>query len=322
MLPLVLIFVLSLVITFTILLVATRPSKHRILVSARLNELGLSKQAGQDEKKADELLKEPDEKNLAAFDKLLSTVGGYDRLKQLIKQADSNSTPSRIVFTSVCLAGIGFFVASFFVSLLPIKIGASGIMAMTPISFLRFRRSRRLNSFNSALPDAIDLMARALRAGHSVASAIEVVSEQAVDPVASEFGIVYQQQNFGLPFRDALTNLASRIASKDLQFVITAMLVQKETGGNLAEILDRTTHVIRERLRIQGEVRIKSAQGRLTGWILTLLPIMMGFLINLVNSGFEKPLFEEPLGHIMLYAGAGMLVVGGLLIRKIVNIEV
>jgi tight adherence protein B len=168
----------------------------------------------------------------------------------------------------------------------------------------------------------MDLMARALRAGHSVGSAIEVVAEQGTQPIASEFGLVYQQQNFGLPFRNALMNMAARNPSKDLQFVITAMLVQKETGGNLAEILDRTTHVIRERLRIQGEIRIKSAQGRLTGWILSMLPIVMGFLINMVNPGFERPLFEQPIGRMMLYTGAGMLAIGAFFIRKIVSIEV
>jgi tight adherence protein B len=165
-------------------------------------------------------------------------------------------------------------------------------------------------------------MARALRAGHSIGSAIEVISEQAQQPVAGEFGHVSREQSLGLPFRESLMNMSRRVASQDLQFLITAMLVQKETGGNLIEILDRTGYVIRERLRIHGEVRVKTAQGRLTGWILSALPVIMGTLINLLNPGFEGPLFHDPLGKMFLYCGCGMLVVGTLIVRKIVDIKV
>jgi tight adherence protein B len=253
---------------------------------------------------------------------LLSRLGLYDSLRKLIEQSDSESSPAKVVIISLSLAFVAFVAARFFLPALAVQALAAVIFAAVPVLLLRFQRSRRLKAFNDALPDAMDLMARALRAGHSVASAIEVIAERGRKPVSSEFALVYQQQNFGLPFRDALTNMAQRIPSKDLQFVVTAMLVQKETGGNLAEILDRTTHVLRERIRIFGEVRIKSAQGRLTGWILSLLPIALGVLINLVNHGFEKPLFEEEVGRIMLYAGAGMLAVGSFIISKIVKIEV
>jgi tight adherence protein B len=315
-------FVMLLLVVFAVLLLASRPSKQQKTVQARLGQLGLGDKVEEQAKQAEELLKQTDDDSFPWFDHLLSRLGLYDSLKTLIEQADSESTPGKVVIISLCLALVGFVTVRLLLSVLAIQAAAAVILAAAPVLLLRFQRSRRIKAFNDALPDAMDLMARALRAGHSVASAIEVIAERGRKPVSTEFALVYQQQNFGLPFRDALTNMAQRIPSKDLQFVVTAMLVQKETGGNLAEILDRTTHVLRERIRIFGEVRIKSAQGRLTGWILAVLPIALGFLINLVNHGFEKPLFEEQIGRVMLYSGAGMLAVGAFIISKIVKIEV
>jgi tight adherence protein B len=179
-----------------------------------------------------------------------------------------------------------------------------------------------MNKFNEALPDAIELMGRALRAGHSMASAIEVVAEQSVDPLASEFAVVFHQQKFGIPFRDALLQLGDRVPSKDLHFLITAILVQKETGGDLTEILDRTTRVIRDRVRIEGEIRTYTAQGRLTGWILGGLPVALLGILNIMTPGYSKVLFTDPVGQDLLYAGGVMIIVGGLIIRKIVNIQV
>jgi tight adherence protein B len=158
------------------------------------------------------------------------------------------------------------------------------------------RRARRLKRFNEALPDALDLITRALRAGHSVSAAIEIVGQEAAEPVRSEFREVYRQQNFGLPHREALLELASRVPSQDLRFVVTAMLVQKETGGNLVDTLDRTAAVVRDRIRIHGEVRTYTAQGRLTGYTLGALPIVMFFLINLANRDYAHVLIVDPMG--------------------------
>ena len=318
---LIFIFFALVILTFTILLIASRPSKQQKMMQTRLGQLGLGDRK-KEEEQSEGLLKPTGNSRFAWLEDLLLRLRIYMPLEALIQQSDTQTTPGTVVLASLIMAIGGFLAASLFVQVLIIQAGTAVSGAALPTVALRFKRARRLKAFNDALPDAIDLMARALRAGHAVASAVEVVAEQGGEPVAGEFALVYQQQNFGLPFRDALMNLAQRNQSQDLQFVVTAMLVQKETGGNLAEILDRTTHVIRERLRIHGEIRIKSAQGRLTGWILTLLPLVMGVLINIVNSGFEKPLFDEPAGRVMVYTGAGMLVVGALVIRKIVDIEV
>jgi tight adherence protein B len=155
-----------------------------------------------------------------------------------------------------------------------------------------------------------------------MSSAIEVIAEQSAEPLASEFQQVAQQQKLGMPFRDSVLQLTERIPSKDLHFVVTAILVQKETGGDLTEILDRTVEIIRERLRIEGEIKTYTAQGRLTGWILSGLPIVMLRVINMVNPGYSQVLFQDPLGQKLLYAAGTLIIIGGLTIRAIVTIEV
>jgi tight adherence protein B len=312
-----------LIVSSAILAIAMRPTKSQKTVVRRLEQINAGSALEAEEAPAPiELLKDKGPVQFAWLELLLIRVGAFHGLNELIEQADSKSTPAKIVLN--CLGfSVGGCIITFVFGLPLIIIAAATVMSsVVPLFFLRFQRSRRITAFEKALPDAIDMMARALRAGHSVGSAIEVVAEQAQKPVSTEFALVSRQQNLGLPFRSSLMNMSRRLDSQDLQFLITAMLVQKETGGNLTEILDRTTHVIRERIRIHGEVRVKSAQGRLTGWILSGLPVVMGVIINFVNPGFEKPLFYDPIGKMLLYCGSGMLVVGTFIVRKIVDIEV
>ena len=165
-------------------------------------------------------------------------------------------------------------------------------------------------------------MARALRAGHTITSAIEMVASEGSEPAASEFRRVFEEQNFGLPIREALLNLASRVPLSDVAFLVTAILVQKETGGNLAEVLDKTAAVIRERFRLRGQLKVYTAQGRLTGWILAAMPFLMFVLLSLVNPGYERILFTDPAGRKLIYAGIVLLVTGGWVIRKVIDVKV
>jgi tight adherence protein B len=321
---LILIFIGILLLSFAMMALLTRPSRQEKRVYQRLDSL-TGRSSGHDEKNQapDTLLKQPlGAGSVARIDALLDRFDFYPRLEKLILQAHRNSTPGRVLLQSISFC-IGAFVAAHLLfPILIVEIAAPALGLVSPFLLLVFHRAQRLRQFNAALPDSIDLLGRALRAGHSVASAIEVVSEQGQEPVASEFGEVFRAQNFGLPFRDAMLQLAERVPSSDLRFLVTAMMVQKETGGNLTEILDRTTYVIRERLRIQGEVKTKTAQGRLTGVILALLPIILGILINIINPDYGKPLFTDPLGKKMLYAGVGLISIGAFFINKIVKIEV
>jgi tight adherence protein B len=258
----------------------------------------------------------------ARMEGLVASYGFAKTLTRLLLHSDSSGTVGSVLLASLaCGLGIAFL-TFIFLPLPLIDLGAFLLGALLPLLVLRFKKARRLKRFGAAMPDAIDLMARSLRAGHSIGAALEMVAEQSPEPLAGEFSRVFQQQRFGLRFRDALIEMADRVPSSDLHFLVTAILVQRETGGDLTEILDRTTHVIRERARIQGEVQTYTAQGRLTGWILSLLPVILLVLINLMSPGYSRMLFTDPVGQKMLYVGAGLIAFGAFVISRIVDIKV
>lgn len=314
-------FIGILFITLVIVSFALRTPATQKVVEKRLRSIEV--------KKATDTSLEPLELSREAKGGFLDNLGEHLQqyhfaadLERLIQHSGSKSSIGGFAATSVGLAVGAGFLAHTFIGLTPIVIGAAIIGGVARYILLRFQKSKRLKKFNTILPDAIELMSRALRAGHSMSSSIEIIAEQSLEPLAGEFANVYQQQKFGIPFRDALLEMGERVPSKDLHFLITAILVQKETGGDLTEILDRTTHVIRERVRIEGEIRTYTAQGRLTGWILSLMPVIMLLLINLVNPGYSNVLFHDPTGQKMLYAGGGLIALGAFIISKIVDIKV
>lgn len=309
-------FLFMLFLMFTVVVVVMRPTTDQKAITKRLATMRTSGSEGVED---GGLLKEEIATSFGWVEEILDQFSLAKKTQLLILQADSKTTFGALVVTSFGLALGGCLISYLFVRSLPISAGASAIAAYTPFLVLSFRRARRIAAFNKALPDAIDMIARSLRAGHSMIAAIGIVAEHAAEPIGSEFGEVFRKQNFGLPIRDALTNLLDRVPSQDLRVVVTGILVQKDTGGNLAEILDRTVRVIRERLRIQGEIKTHTAQGRLTGWILCSLPVVMLVLINMINPGYSKVLFNESFGRALLYVGIGLLTVGALLIRQIIN---
>jgi tight adherence protein B len=259
---------------------------------------------------------------MESLEGLLERYGPGKAIKELLLHANSNTSLSGFVIASAA-SGLGTGVIAAVCSRTS-WIGCLGILPglVVPTIVFRIKRHRRVKAFNHALPDAIDMMSRCLVAGHSVGSSIEMIGQQAPEPLAFEFVQVYQQQRLGLQFREALLQMGDRVPSRDLQFFITAILVQKETGGDLTEILSRTSHVIRERVRIEGEVRTRTAQGRLTGWILGVLPIVMLVLINIISPGYSDVLFHDPIGRDLMYAGAGLIAIGAFIIGRIVNIQV
>jgi tight adherence protein B len=319
----VLVFSAVLVLTFGVVLVMTRPTSTERTIEGRIAKLQTTQNvAVATEVPASDLIKPTHLSANARLDTVLQGWRLMHHIHLLIQQAESGWSVTGVLACSLALGlvgyGIGYYeLPSPLLALLPALFAAT-----SPVLVLRYQRSRRLREFNRYLPESIDLMSRALRAGHSLTAAIEIVGDESPEPVRSEFRAVYQQQNFGLPAREALVQLAHRIPLPELNFVVTAILLQKETGGNLVEVLDRTTAVIRERLRIQGEVRIYTAQGRLTGWILSLLPVAMYFLLSLANRGYTRVLVEDPTGRKLVYAGLGLMVLGGLAIRKIVNVKI
>jgi tight adherence protein B len=206
------------------------------------------------------------------------------------------------------------------VAILAILIGVLGGLA--PLAFVLHRRSQRFNRIEQELPESLDLMVSGLRAGHSLVAALRLVAYESPEPIGGEFRICFDEQNYGLELRTAMENLVRRAPLQDLRIVVTAILIQKESGGNLAEVLDKASYVIRERFRLKRQVRVHTAQGRLTGWILSFLPVVLGIGLYLVNPETMSILWTRPIGIKLLYTSAAMTLTGALIIRKIVNMEV
>ncbi len=246
----------------------------------------------------------------------------FDGLRTLLAQSRSTLTPGRFLARSAVVGTALAFLAWLFTSMPLAAFAAFAVGAPLPWLWLNLRRKRRLQKFEDTLPDAADLMGRALRAGHSVQQALELVATETSGPLAEEFRTMHQEQQFGVPLREALRALAARIPSRDLQFLVTAIVVQKETGGDLIEILDRTTHVIRDRLRVAREVNTYTAQGRLTGWILSALPVILLALTAIITPSYSDVMFHDIAGQMLLAAAAACIVIGSLIIRKVVKVEV
>ncbi len=265
----------------------------------------------------DELLSD-----VPALNKLLVRWTWAERLREYIEQSGVRSKPGKILLLSFVLAIGSYLVVAAIVGIVLIALAAGIVAGMIPLAVIAFKRNRRFHLFEKHFPEALDLLARAVRAGHAVTTGFEMVAKELPEPVSGEFRTTFEEQNFGLPLRDALLNLTERVPLLDVRFFVTALLIQKETGGNLAEILDNLSRVIRERFRIRGEVRIRTAQGRMTAGILIALPPLMLFMLNMLNPSYMKPMFTQSIGHWMLIGAAVLQVVGSILLWKIVHIEV
>jgi len=196
------------------------------------------------------------------------------------------------------------------------------LLSGSPIFYVLAKRKQRFSRFEQALPEAIDLIVSALRAGHSLVSALGLVADESPDPIGPEFKICFDEQNYGLDLRTAMDNLVARVPLQDLRIIVTAILIQRSSGGNLAEVLDKAAYLVRERFRLRRQVQIHTAQGRLTGWILSFLPVVLGIALYLVNPDTMSLLWRRDLGRELLYGAGVMTLIGAFVIRKIVNMEV
>lgn len=253
---------------------------------------------------------------------LEQALSNWLNLNLLFAQAEVNMTVA--TFVTIC-AGLGFGSGTL-VALSGLNILFAPIVGITfgslPFFWLLFRRKRRLQKFAAQLPEALELIARALRAGHSLAAGFHLVSQEGSDPIASEFGRVFEEQNLGIPFEEALGNLTDRVPNLDLKFFVTAVILQRQTGGDLAEILDKIGRLIRERFAIWGQVQALTGEGRLSGIVLLALPPLLFITVYRMNPDYLSLLFTDELGKKMLIGGIVMQLLGALAIRKIVNIRV
>ncbi len=252
----------------------------------------------------------------------LAKINVVPVLQRILNQSGVKWTVGALAL--LCIAGVA--IPSYLINLrtgstlFALVVGVA--VGLLPIGYVLFRRGKRFNKFEAGLPDALELMVGALRVGHSFSSAMGLVTRECADPVGSEFKIAFDEQNFGLDLRTALDNLTSRVPLQDLRMVVTAILIQRESGGNLAEVLEKTAYVIRQRFRLKRQVGVHTAQGRLTGWILTILPVVLGIGLYIVNPDTMSLLWKRELGVKLLYGAGASLTIGTLLIQKIVRMEV
>jgi tight adherence protein B len=244
------------------------------------------------------------------------------RIRSLLYQANVNWTVGGLLLLSAACFLIPAYLIYLRTGAILISLFLGLVLGAGPFFYVSYKRTKRFEKFEQQLPETLDLMVSALRAGHSLVSALNLAATESPDPLGQEFRICFDEQNYGLELKTAMNNLAARVPLQDLKIVITAILIQRESGGNLAEVFDKAAYVIRERFRLKRQVRVHTAQGRLTGWILTFLPVALGIGLYLINPESMSLLWTRPIGVKLLYLSAAMTITGGLIIRKIVNMDV
>jgi len=259
---------------------------------------------------------------IPAFDTFLRRSERVSLLQKMLAQGNIDARAGN--FLMLCAVSALAFAVVAFIAGGNLLFGWAGALLgfFIPYAYASHMRTKRFQKFEEKFPEAIDTLARAVRAGHAFTTALEMIANEVSEPVAGEFRQLYEEQKFGLPVRDALLNLADRIPLVDVKFFVTAVMLQRETGGNLAEILDNLSYVIRERFKILRQVRVHTAQGRLTMVLLMALPPTIVVLMQLLNPGFIRPLFTDPLGHALIVGGITLQTMGYFVIRRIIRIQV
>jgi tight adherence protein B len=260
---------------------------------------------------------------LPAIERLFLRMPRAVRLQRSIHQAGLDWTVSTLVLVTGTI-GIAVFVCITSLAHQSVLAGAllATLAATIPFLYVAHRRGRRLRKIEQQLPDALDLMVRALRSGHAFSSGLQMLGEEMADPVATEFGIVHDEVNFGVSLQQALTNLSVRVPSTDLRYFVVSVMIQRESGGNLAEVLTNLSRLIRERLKLRSKIRVLSSEGRLSAWILGLMPFFIAGVMNIMNPDFMSPLWTDPIGISIVKYMLIMMAVGVLILVKIVKIRV
>jgi tight adherence protein B len=269
-----------------------------------------------------ELVRDETMSSVPLLNRVLLRWSWSARFKEFARQAGVDTRPGKVFLVSAVLAVLGYLFASAAHAGFPLPLLVGVVLGASPMAYIALKRRKRLRQFEENFPEALDLLNRAVRAGHAFTTGLGMIATEASEPLAGEFRTTFEEQNFGLPLRDALQNLAERVPLIDVRFFVTALLIQKETGGNLTEILENLAHVIRDRFRIYRDARSKSAHGRLTAGILILLPVAMVVALGTVNPNYVRVLYGDPLGLRILWGAAVWQVIGAFLLWRIVKIEV
>ena len=306
------------VVTACVALVIHRSGEGARQLQTRLSKL--TRRAGETQKV--EVMRDSRYSSIPMFDSLLRSLNLGQQLEMLLYQAGMTMRVGALLLLIVA-CGMG----GYFIGVLVTHRVAPGLMFMalaTPIPYLyvKFKKGQRMKAFSEEFPDSLDLLVSALRAGLSFSAAMQIVAEESPEPVRGEFAVAVEEQSLGLEFRETMMNLTRRVDSLDLRFFVTAVILQRDTGGNLAEILENTSKLIRDRFRILGDIKTFTAQGRLTGGILLCLPLSISLFMFVMTPDYFKPMIESETGRAALYFAGFLQVLGALIIRKIVAIKV
>jgi len=268
------------------------------------------------------LLRAGDGRLPAWLEPIAARTPAFQDIQLMIDQAGMGMSLARFLITTVGLA-VGLGLAVLFLTLLwPAALVASVLGGLVPYAYVRRRRKKRQDAFEEHLPEAIDLLSRAIRAGHPLSAGLKMVADETSDPINVEFQRTHEEHRFGVPFEDALLAMGDRVQIVDVRILVTAILIQREVGGNLAEVLDNLASVIRARFTIRRQLRVYTAQGRFSGYVLAVLPIAVGTAIYSLNPPYIRLLFTDPIGKLMVVMALVFQIVGFLWIRKIINIEI
>ena len=256
------------------------------------------------------------------LNRVLLTFRWTDKLNRLLEQADTQSTLGVFVLLSIVLASAGFLIGSWLTSRFLLSIPLAIFGGTMPFLYIYFKKKRRMEKFQRQLPDALDLVARALKAGHAFTGGLRMVAEELGDPIGTEFEKTLNEINFGVGIPEALKNLPNRVDCPDLKFFITSVIIQRETGGNLAEILTKITSLIRERFKLQNRVQVLAAEGKLSAIILIAIPFVIALALSVLNPGYIKTLFIDPIGKILVAFAFIMMIIGIFVMKRMIQIKV
>lgn len=315
-----LVLVIVALTTFAVAWLFDRRNSRARIIKDRLSAERKAPERAPEEELA--LLRDEQLSQIPALDTFLRRSTRISNLQKMLAQADMSLRVSNFLGISA-LTGVAATIIAYVLSK-RVEVAWIALLVgfVLPYSYASIRRNKRFEKFEELFPEAIDTLARAVRAGHAFTTALEMITAEVSEPVAGEFRQLYEEQKFGMPVRDALLNLTDRMPLVDVKFFVTAVMLQRETGGNLAEILDNLSYVIRERFKIQRQVRVYTAQGRLTMALLMGMPPIIVTMMLLLNPSFIRPLFSDPIGHFLLVAGITLQTIGYFVIRKIIRIQV
>jgi tight adherence protein B len=315
------VFLACLFLTYTVYLITSRSSEaKRALLKERLADAIRSSAHSTD---ADvQLAREELMSEIPWLNRVLLKLQATSKLKEMIDQADSHITVMRLVLFSLT-AGVLAFLAVSMISESYLLMGLFGIIAtVLPFLHIHMKRKKRMSKFLQLLPDALDLMSRGLSAGHAFTEALQMVASEMPEPISAEFRKTYEEQNLGLSLKLALENLVRRMPLLDLRMCVTAVMIQRETGGNLSELLEKVAHTIRERFRIMEDLKTLTLSSRWSAWLLCGLPIFLAVYMTTVNPDYMTVMWRDPRGHKLVAIAAIMQVLGMLMVQKIMKVRI